>query len=152
MIRERARVLEAFAGGGWVRTESQSGCPRCAAGQGCGSATLGRLLGDRLRRVEVSSSEPLAADALVEIAVDERVLSTAATVVYGLPLALLLVGALAGASFGPATSADLTAATGAALGLLIGTISARAIARRLAPRALRPRVVRTLAADQRCAG
>ncbi len=160
MIRERARVLEPFDGGAWVSTGSRTGCARCAAGQGCGSATLGRLLGDRLQRVEVASAEPLAAEAWVEIAIDERMLSAAAALVYGLPLALLLVGAWAGdAAFADAAagrsvdmSADLAAGLGAALGLGLGLRSARAIARRLAPRALKPRVLRTLGADEACAG
>lgn len=147
MIRERARVLDPFVGGAWVRTEAQSGCARCAAGQGCGSATLGRLLGDRLTRVEVSSAEPLAPGALVEIGVDERVLTQAALVVYGLPLALLLLGAGAATLLG---GGDLAAAGGAALGLLGGALAARRIARALAPAALRPRVLRALDETARC--
>jgi sigma-E factor negative regulatory protein RseC len=146
VIRERARVLDPFEGGAWVRTEAQAGCARCAAGQGCGSATLGRLLGDRLTRVEVSSADPLAAGALVEIGIDERVLTLASLVVYGLPLLLLLAGAALGAALG----GDLAAAGGATLGLLAGAAVARHLARALAPSALRPRVLRALADDERC--
>ena len=148
MIRERARVLDPFDGGGWVRTEAEAGCARCAAGQGCGSGTLGRLIGDRLTRVEVASEEPLRAGALVEIGIDERVLSLAAAVVYGVPLLALLAGAAIGASLGT----DVAAAGGALLGLLAGSLVARRFARALAPQALRPRVLRALAADERCGG
>lgn len=146
MIRERARVLDPFDGGAWVRTEAQAGCARCAAGQGCGSATLGRLLGDRLTRVEVTSETPLAAGALVEIGIDERMLTQASLVVYGFPLVLLLAGAALGAALG----GDLAAAGGAMLGLLAGSAAARRIARALAPTALRPRVLRALADADRC--
>lgn len=151
MIRERARVLDPFAGGAWVRTEAESGCARCASGKGCGSATLGRLLGDRLARVEVASDLPLDPGAVVEIGIDERALTRAALVVYGIPLLALLTGAVIGAwSGGAGARADVVAGVGGLAGLLGGLTVARRIARAFVTDAFRPRVLRELGADQRC--
>lgn len=150
LIRERARVLEPFPGGAWVAVEGREDCARCAAGQGCGASTLARVLGDRLSRVEVTSESPLAAGATVELGIDPRVISLAAALVYGVPLLALFAGALVGTGVGSGLGADADAAIGGIGGLALGLAASRRIARGLAPRGLRPRVIRALAADAPC--
>ena len=96
MIVERGKVSHLEGDIAWVECQSSSACERCARGQGCGGGVLGALLGDRLHRVQASAGDhELKVGDQVELGMAETSLLSGAFVVYLMPLAGLLLGALA---------------------------------------------------------
>lgn len=132
MITERARVLRVERDVAWVQCESQSGCARCAAGEGCGAGLFSRLLRQRLQEMPLALPdrlENLAAGDHVLLGLSEAAVQNAALLAYGLPLAGVLLGAFGGNLF---PGDDPGAALGAVLGLVAGAWLARRLSTRLA--------------------
>ena len=113
MIQERARVLRIADDVAWVRCETQAGCQRCAEGRGCGGGIFARLLGDRLQEIPVKMTDAVQPDDWVMVGLEPAAVQNAAFLMYGLPLLLLLLGAV----LGDAMTGDIGALVGAALGL-----------------------------------
>src|SRR5690606_6291282 len=107
---------------------AQQDCARCAAGEGCGGGILGRWLGDRLHRVRVAHDGASRPGDCVVIAVSERALFLAAAIVYGVPLAAALAGAIVGRWAG---GGDGAAFAGLLVGLAAGFLWVRAFSRKI---------------------
>lgn len=87
MLRETGHVESVQEGFAWVVCASRADCKLCAEGRGCGGGLLGRMLGDRLHRVRVTSPHGgLLAGDRVEISLQESALVLGAIAAYGLPL------------------------------------------------------------------
>lgn len=130
MIEEQAIVVEAGDGYAWVETRQRSACGACSASEGCGTAALARLWGERRARVRAISALPLQSGDAVIVGLAEGALLRGALLVYLLPLALLLAGALLGqAAFAGAGEEPAIVAGAAGLGL--GCLAARVWSRRL---------------------
>lgn len=152
MITERARVLRVSADTAWVQCESQSGCARCAAGEGCGGGLFARLLRGRLQELPVALPPALAGRLLdgehVLIGLSARAVQSASLLLYGLPLAGLLAGAVAGELL---AGGDAAALAGTVAGMGAGLLLARLQGRRLAgSAALSPVLLRRLGAAEPC--
>jgi sigma-E factor negative regulatory protein RseC len=143
VIEEQGEVLAVDDAHAWVACRAQQDCARCAEGRGCGGGLLGRLLGDRLYRVRAIHDGGISEGDCVVIGLDERVLVRAAAAVYGVPLVLMVAGAVAGQSV---YGADLAALAGAGAGLAVGFAWVRAFSRKmLAHRQFQPAVLRRAA-------
>ncbi|MDX1655042.1 MAG: SoxR reducing system RseC family protein [Candidatus Competibacteraceae bacterium] len=116
MIEEQAQVVEAGGGFAWVETQRQSACGSCNARSVCGSAALARVLGQRRSRVRVLSDLPLKPGDRVLIGLQEGALVRGSLVVYLLPLAALLLGAILGRALG----GEGLSIAGGLLGLALG--------------------------------
>lgn len=117
------RVAGTVTAPGEVRCEGAAGCPRCARGEGCGQAAWFSR-----RQAAISLSLPtgsLAVAAPVVLRLPASRLLWAAWLAYGLPLAGLLLGALAGHLL----AGDRGAVPAAAAGLLASVALARVLAR-----------------------
>ena len=152
MITERARVLRVNGTTVWVHCESQAGCARCAAGEGCGGGLFSKLLRGRLQELPLALPAALAgavaAGDWVLVGLSTRAVQAASTLLYGLPLAMLLAGAIAGDLLWPG---DAAAFAGAVLGLGTGLLIARRLGNRLEHRqALSPVLLRRLEANEPC--
>lgn len=143
MILERGRVERLEGPSAWVQCSSRSACQRCASGQGCGGGLLGSLLGDRLHRVRVDMREiELRPGDQVELGIREIGLVWAAIIAYLLPLAGLLLGAIAAGAMAGFDSDGFTLAGGLA-GLLLAIAASRRLSAHIGPRLdLSPHVVR----------
>ena len=156
MIEETARIIRIEDNAGlpelgriaWVTTRAQVGCERCAAGKGCGSATLAQffsgaresepaaapvrlLAGDD----QVSGQSALAPGDIVRIGLPASQIVLGSSLIYLLPLLLMLgLGTLASIA-APSAMADLFTVVGAAIGLGLGLMAARGLEPRLANRA-----------------
>ncbi|WP_455199475.1 SoxR reducing system RseC family protein, partial [Kaarinaea lacus] len=53
MIEERAEVVSIEDGDIWVETQRRSACGQCAVNKGCGTAVLGKVIGNKRTRVRV---------------------------------------------------------------------------------------------------
>jgi sigma-E factor negative regulatory protein RseC len=144
MIEEPAVVVEVGDGYAWVETRRQSACGACAAHDGCGTAALAKLWGERRTRVRAISALPLRPGDAVIVGLVEGALLRGALLVYLLPVVLLLAGALLGqAAFAGAGEEPVILA--GAVGLALGFLAARVVSRRLRGDArFQPVVVRRL--------
>lgn len=150
MIAERARVLRTGNGVAWVQCESQAGCARCAAGTGCGGGLFARLLRGRLQELPVETRLHLNPGDWVMVGLATSAVQNASLLLYGLPLAGLLLGAIAGHQL---AGTDLAALVGMLIGLFGGLALVRRFAAGLGARAgLQPVILRVIGKDEPCSG
>lgn len=132
MSETLARVVRVEGESAWVEVEAPTSCGACG-GRGCGSSSVfGQLF--RVRPASYPVNNPIAAkvgDSVI-VAVADGELLRAALRGYGLPLLLLLVGAM----LGLALAGNVGSIAGAVLGLLLGALSMRRVG------AVRPSIVR----------
>ena len=96
-------------------------CGLCGQTRGCGISIWGRLFGHRPNIFKAQNTVNAKADDTVVVGIEENALLLSAVVVYGIPLTLLILGAvLANIFFADASHADRNAAIGAGLGLFVG--------------------------------
>ncbi len=96
MIEENAQVISVEADDVWVETQRRSTCSGCAAHNGCGTASLAKVLGKRRTRIRVLADMPLVVGDRVVIGIGEQALVRGSLAVYAVPLLLLLLGATLG--------------------------------------------------------
>lgn len=117
--------------GHWIQVETlrRSACQQCAVRSGCGQGLLSSLPSGKRHYVSVNiarlTDKPRIGD-LVELAIDERTVLAGALLVYGVPLLLMLAGAILARLAG---QAEWLAIAGAAGGLLLAMCLLRVHAR-----------------------
>ncbi len=115
MLEQHAVVLKTHGDRAWVEARESGTCGSCSSG-GCSTRRLADLFGRRERAYPVENPLQAGVGERVVIGIPAGVLWKSAFGLYGLPLLLMLTGALAGQRF----QGDL----GAAAGLLAGLIMA----------------------------
>lgn len=97
MIEQTGRVSRVDeAGRAWISCRPAV-CRACEEGRGCGAGVFAGLLSRSESRFEISRASGLNPGDQVIVGLDERHLLSGAARLYGLPLAGLMTGALAGA-------------------------------------------------------
>ncbi len=124
MIEQHARVVAVSRDRASVQTESQSGCTSCSAKSGCGTGAVAQLFPARQRQllelpIDHLSRKPLPGERVV-IGIDEGYLQRNTWLIYALPLAGLLGGALAGDFLMKSMAGPGGTELGAILGSLFG--------------------------------
>ena len=123
MLIETGRVVAVDDEGLWVETIRKSTCGSCAAQAGCGHGILNRLGSDRRGYVRVLPGKVdttgCEVDDQVRISIPEEVILRGSLVVYMVPLAFMLGGALLAVGLFP-ESRDWPAMAGALLGFAAG--------------------------------
>ncbi|HWR78408.1 MAG TPA: SoxR reducing system RseC family protein [Thiobacillus sp.] len=132
MLEQTAEVIKTAADGIWVQAVEPSGCGTCG-GQGCSSRRIAELFQRKPRHFLVDCDLSLAPGDRVVVGIVHGSVLKSALRVYGLPLALMLAGALLAQSVQPG---DGPALVGLLLGGLAGWLAARG------GRAARPVVLR----------
>lgn len=121
MITENA-VVERIEGEDiWVQTQRQSTCGSCAAQKGCGTATIGKVVGLRSTKIRLLGEEAAKTGVNVGdqvlVGLQENAMLRGAFMVYAVPLLLLIFfSAIASISGYP----EPIVIAAAALGLLLG--------------------------------
>lgn len=116
MIEQTGRVSRVTEDGrAWV-TCRPAICRACEEGRGCGAGVFAGLLSRSESSFEIPRTSGLNSGDRVVLGLDERHLLSGAARLYGLPLAGLMTGALAGALAGGANS-DPAVLAGALAGL-----------------------------------
>ncbi|WP_051304873.1 SoxR reducing system RseC family protein [Chitinilyticum litopenaei] len=118
MIETEAQVERLDGERAWVRLRPHSPCGHCDPVTGCKSVAISRMFGNARQEFSVRSPLPVVPGDLVVIAIPEPALLHSALWGYGLPLALLLLGA----GFGGWLAGDAGALTGAASGLVLAFV------------------------------
>lgn len=120
MIEEQAVITRARGEHVTLEIERATACSLCGQKRGCGNATWGKLLGHDQHSVEVKNTLNAKVGDLVIVGMEEKVLLNAAFLMYLLPLATLLVGALIGHwVWGDDLSVILAALLGLAAGIWV---------------------------------
>lgn len=121
MIEEQARVVEVVDRVAKIVTERRSACGSCAAKQGCGTSLLAAWMPQRQLTFHIANDIDARVGDLVVVGLDERLLQRGSLLLYAVPLAGLLTGAIAGerllAQFG--WSSELGAVLLGLLGLTV---------------------------------
>ncbi|MEW5967097.1 MAG: SoxR reducing system RseC family protein [Pseudomonadota bacterium] len=132
MLEQTAEVIKTAPDGIWVRAVEPSGCGTCG-GQGCSSRRIAELFQRKPRLFRVDCDLALAPGDRVVVGIADGSVLSGAVRAYGLPLALMLAGALLGQAIRPGDGAAFA-------GLLAGGLLGWAIGR--GGRAVRPAVLR----------
>ena len=121
MIKENAIVVSIEKDVASLEIVRNKPCGLCGLSRGCGISILGRLFGHRANIFKTQNTVNAKVDQIVVVGVEESALLWSSFAVYGIPLALLILGATLGSTaFSDDLHADRNTALGAVLGLFIG--------------------------------
>src|SRR5512135_1455581 len=132
MLEQTAEVVRTASDGVWVQAVEPSGCGTCG-GQGCSSRRIAELFQRKPRNFLVDCDLALAPGDRVVVGIADGSVLKSALRAYGLPLALMLAGALLAQAVLPG---DGSALAGMLSGGAVGWLVARG------GRAARPVVLR----------
>lgn len=121
MLEQTARVIKTAPDGVWVQAVEPSGCGTCG-GQGCSSRRIAELFQRKPRHFLVDCDLALAPGERVVVGIAHGSVLRSALRLYGLPLGLMLAGALLAQAVQPG---DGFALVGTLLGGLAGWLVAR---------------------------
>ena len=121
MLEQTAEVVKTASDGIWVKAVEPSGCGTCG-GQGCSSRRIAELFQRKPRHFPVDSNLSLAPGDRVVVGIASGSILKSALRAYGLPLGLMLAGALLAQSMWPG---DGPALAGTLLGGVLGWLVAR---------------------------
>ena len=132
MLEQTAEVIKPAADAIWVQAFEPSGCGTCG-GQGCASRRIAEMFQRKPRHFLVDCDLSLAPGDRVVVGIARGSVLRSALRAYGLPLGLMLAGALLAQAVQPG---DGPAVVGMLLGGVVGWLTARG------GRAARPVVLR----------
>jgi sigma-E factor negative regulatory protein RseC len=132
MLEQTAEVIKTAADGIWVQAVEPSGCGTCG-GQGCASRRIAEMFQRKPRHFLVDCDLSLAPGDRIVVGIARGSVLRSALRAYGLPLGLMLAGALLAQAVQPG---DGPAVVGMLLGGVVGWLAARG------GRAARPVVLR----------
>ena len=135
MITEQAVVTGRDGARVEVRLLRESVCGGCELGSGCGTAAIGRLLGNRNRPLSIECDAALQPGDRVELQLAESALVRASLTLYGLPLIGMLAAGLSAAIAG---MPELAIAAVSIAGLYLGFRLASRFAARLDGAGVKP--------------
>ena len=124
-LSEMGRVVAIESDAVWVEADRSAACGKCAARAGCGQGALAAMLQSSKGRVRAVSSDDLKAEQCalgeeVVIQVPESTLLSGTLMIYGLPLLVATVAAVAASNAG-----DLASVAAFGAGLLVGFATLR---------------------------
>jgi sigma-E factor negative regulatory protein RseC len=121
MIQENAIIVSVDQNVASLEIIRNKPCGLCGQSRGCGISIWGRLFGHRPNIFKAQNTVNASVNQIVVVGVEESALLWSSFAVYGIPLALLIVGAVLGSTvFSDALHADRNTALGASLGLFTG--------------------------------
>lgn len=123
MLEEQAVVVRVESDEAFLEIVRHSPCGLCGQTRGCGVSLWGKLFGHHQGTFAVTNEIDAQPGDNVVVGVEEKVLLTGSLVVYGVPLLLLLTGAVSGVFLTPAAAGkDLYPMLGAGIGLVLSLL------------------------------
>jgi len=142
MLETRAIVVQIDGQHALVQANQGNGCGQCN-GKGCGTGKLSQLFCSKPRQFQVDNPINASVGDEVIVSVMDGAVLRGIGLVYLLPLALLVAGAMLGSlSAAQAVQRDGFAAAGAVIGLIGGFVLSRWIASRQNRQQNRPYIAR----------
>lgn len=132
MLEQTAEVIKTASDGIWVQAVEPSGCGTCG-GQGCASRRIAELFQRKPRHFLVDCDLSLSPGDRIVVGIARGSVLRSALRVYGLPLGLMLAGALLAQAVQPGDGPAL-------VGMLLGGVAGWLVAR--GGRSARPVVLR----------
>ena len=134
MIEEHARVVAVQGDTALLQTQRQSSCGSCEVKSGCGTSVLAGIVGQKITQLKVRNTLNARPGDEVVLGMEEHALVTGSLLVYGVPLLMLLLGALMGEAMASqlGMNADLLPVVGGATGFVLAFILVRGVLRRTA--------------------
>ena len=125
MIEQTGRVTAKTNGVLHVKVAPSPGCARCESGQGCGQGLIGQLSGQPAHCVRVMepAREAVQVGDAVVLGMAPGGLLLASSLVYMVPLGLMIIAALGGATLWPGV--ELVAVLSGIAGLAAGFLGVR---------------------------
>lgn len=121
MIQEQAIVVGVHQDVASLEILRNKPCGLCGQTRGCGISIWGRLFGHRANIFKVKNSVHAKVDDIVTVGIQENALLLSALIVYGVPLATIILGAaFASVAFAGDIHMDRNTALGALFGLFVG--------------------------------
>lgn len=114
MLEQTAEVTRTASDGVWVQAVESSGCGTCG-GQGCSTRRLAELFQRKSRHFRVDSDLALTPGDRVIVGIADGSVLRSAWLAYGLPLVLMLAGALLAQAVQPGDGPAL-------IGMLLGGV------------------------------
>jgi sigma-E factor negative regulatory protein RseC len=121
MLEQTAEIIKTAPDGVWVQAVEPAGCGSCG-GQGCSTRRIAELFQRKPRQFLVDCDLSLSPGDRVVVGIARGSVLKSALRVYGLPLGLMLAGALLAQAVQPG---DGPALVGMLLGGLVGWLAAR---------------------------
>jgi sigma-E factor negative regulatory protein RseC len=121
MLEQTAEIIKTAPDGVWVQAVEPAGCGTCG-GQGCSTRRIAELFQRKPRQFLVDCDLSLSPGDRVVVGIARGSVLKSALRVYGLPLGLMLAGALLAQAVQPG---DGPALVGMLLGGLVGWLAAR---------------------------
>jgi sigma-E factor negative regulatory protein RseC len=139
MIVSEAQVERCEGEFAWVSIRPHSPCGHCDPKTGCKSVAITRLFGTAQQSYQVKNSLSAKPNDWVKVAVNDGVLLSTALWAYGLPLLLLILGAVLGGALASTKQAELFSLLGAVLGFVASFLVLRL--RNGSAQAMQPRII-----------
>ncbi len=127
MICESGRVVSIENEWVWVETLQTTSCKSCSAKSGCGQGLINSVFSGKRHYIKVAANgiqEPVSLNDVVEIAIPENVMLRGSFLMYLLPLAALIAGAIMGEHF-VIGQGDLGSISGAIAGFSLAAVFIR---------------------------
>lgn len=124
MLETQAEVIAVKGQYARVQAKRESTCGGCAARSGCGTASISKVVGQRVNQLTVLNPIDAHVGDSVIISIPEETLLKGALIVYIVPLILMLLFAVFGGYLVPewAGIADMGAIVGGIVGLCAGFV------------------------------
>ncbi len=106
----------------WVESEAKSACGSCAMAKGCGTKVISGYFGKNAAPFEMANDFEGAVGDRLEIGIENTAILKASALIYLLPLAGLVIGAILGAAL---NTSDIFSAGLGLIGLMAGFFLAR---------------------------
>ena len=134
MIEEHARVVAVQGDTALLQTQRQSSCGSCEVKSGCGTSLLAGIVGQKITQLKVQNTLNAKPGDEVVLGMEEHALVMGSLLVYGVPLLMLLLGALMGeARASPlGMDAELLPVVTGATGFVLAFLLVRGVLRRTA--------------------
>jgi sigma-E factor negative regulatory protein RseC len=142
MIEETAQVKAIHGDFALIEVLRQGGCNGCSLAAGCGTGSLGRLLGRRQKPFSIVNSLNLGPGDRVILGVAENAYVSVGLLVYILPLiSMFLFSIVADTLFG---SAELINVIGAITGLVGGLLLSAKLSKLPCFKSIQPQIIRQI--------
>ena len=134
MIEEHARVVAVQGDTALLQTQRQSSCGSCEVKSGCGTSVLAGIVGQKMTQLKVQNTLNARPGDEVVLGMEEHALVTGSLLVYGVPLIMLLLGALMGEVMASqwGMNAELLSVMAGATGFVLAFLLVRGVLRRTA--------------------
>lgn len=120
MVEEQAMVVALNDEVAMLEIIRRKPCGLCGQTRGCGVSMWGKLFGHRPHVFKAPNRIDAKVGDFVIVGVEERALLRGALLVYGVPLAAMLAGALVASLAWDGVHRDTSTVIGAVLGLIVG--------------------------------